>query len=68
MVSSDRGRHTTAQHPDSTPDNDHSKRRRVEPQRARQGEIMLKTSAQRWIFFGALGLAAVFGVAIAILA
>lgn len=40
----------------------------MDPQKARQGQVILKTSAQRWIFFGALGLAAVLGIVIAVLA
>lgn len=50
------------------PDRADNSHRSVDPQKARQGQIILKTPTQRWIFFGALGLAALLGVLIAVLA
>jgi hypothetical protein len=70
MVSTDSRQDTrrTANAPDRATDQETGNRRPMQPQKARQGEIILKTSLQRWIFFGALGLAAVLGVVIAMLA
>jgi hypothetical protein len=72
MVSPDSRRDSaangTVNAPRDTPARATDKRRPVDPQKARQGEIILKTPAQRWVFFGALGLAAVLGVVIAVLA
>lgn len=68
MVSSDSRRDAAANDTVNAPDAASDGRRSIDPQKARQGEIVLKTSAQRWIFFGALGLAAVLGVVIAVLA
>jgi hypothetical protein len=39
-----------------------------EPQKVRQGDIILKRPAQRWIFFGGVVAAAILGLVIAILA
>lgn len=50
------------------PDGTNTRRDPIDPQRARQGQVILKTPTQRWIFLGALGLAAILGVLIAVLA
>jgi hypothetical protein len=39
-----------------------------EPEKVRQGDIILKRPAQRWIFFGGVVRAAIFGLAIVMLA
>ena len=44
------------------------RRRSWEPQKVRQGDIILKKPVQRWIFFGGVVAATVPGLAIAILA
>lgn len=58
----------TADASGSTPDGAGHNHRSVDPQKARQGQIILRTPTQRWIFFVALGLAAVLGILIAVLA
>jgi hypothetical protein len=40
----------------------------VDPQKARQGEIILRRPMQRWIFFGGLIAATILGVVIFALA
>jgi hypothetical protein len=68
MATSDPHRDTTAGGHGAISGEAKERRRGIDPQKARQGEIILKTPTQRWIFFGALGLAAVLGVVIAVLA
>lgn len=62
-----RGRPSSA-HPAAAPETDSDGHHRLDPQKARQGQIILKTSIQRWIFFGALALAIILGITITILA
>jgi hypothetical protein len=51
------------------PYSDGSDRRHAfEPQKVRQGDIILTKPVQRWIFFGGVVAAAVLGLAIAIVA
>jgi hypothetical protein len=68
MATSNPHRDTSADGPGIISDEARDRRREIDPQKARQGQIILKTPTQRWIFFGALGLAAVLGVVIAMLA
>lgn len=39
-----------------------------EPQKVRQGDIILKRPVQRWIFFGGVVAAAIFGIVLVMLA